>query len=527
MHNKTFRISIILLLSISFVTLPSDITYPSKHKGQDYIYIKSFSDKDQFGYASFLFERGRYIRAASEYGRLIELFPSSTLLDDAQYWMGIAYLKAKHYREAIEQFSLYLKNFPTGRHANEVMADMELASILMKGPIKKTPPSKPPVVVAKPPARRTVEEIETPLIGVQAHILKGEDYKDVDKELRRLKQGGYNLLILRVFHNRGDRFYPFASHSKNEGVYFKTDHAPVIDDILTPVLRIAKRYNIKVFAWMTTRYADYGLEERDDLRCRAYDPEKREYVYCKGLDLFNEDAVRHLEGLYRDLARYPIDGILFQDDLVLRFNEGFGREAERLFKEETGHPLDPEGLYRIGYGDEGRFIVDYTREFWGWAEWKNRRILSVAKRLMDVSRSVNPDIKFAINMMYEAAYKPPQALAWLSQSLENASKVGFDFYSIMAYHRQIEEELNLDFDDTLNILSRMLSNSTEEVGYANKILFKLQLIDWQTRKDIPIDEIEDILREISGRGVNIVFTPYENNTPLSKISSLLKAEGLR
>jgi hypothetical protein len=53
-------------------------------------------------------------------------------------------------------------------------------------------------------------------------------------------------------------------------------------------------------------------------------------------------VLKRLEGLFRDLGRYPIDGILFQDDLILYHNEDFGTEANQSFLKEFGYLPRPD-----------------------------------------------------------------------------------------------------------------------------------------------------------------------------------------
>lgn len=46
-----------------------------------------------------------------------------------------------------------------------------------------------------------------PLIGAQISILEGDDWRLCEDYFHALKELGYNTIILRVFHNRGDRFH--------------------------------------------------------------------------------------------------------------------------------------------------------------------------------------------------------------------------------------------------------------------------------------------------------------------------------
>lgn len=466
-----------ILIGILFVGVAS--LFPLKG------YSEVSTDRYRYREAIKLMKEGKYRSSSKALERLIEYYPLSPLVEDAQYYLGLSFLKAERYDEAIEQFNLYLTNFPYGKYRERALAGRETAFLLKS---------------IRPKER---------FVALQIHNFSSKDYKEVERELEEIKKRGYNTIILRVFHNRGDSFYPFIKSRAPEGVYFQTTHAPVLGDILTPILKIARRKGLKVFAWMTTRYADYGLN-RKDLKCKAYDFKSRGITYCRGLDLFNEEAVRHLESLYRDLARYPIDGILFQDDLALRHNEGFGKRASALFKRETGYTLDPELLYAsVRPLVNGRYLVTYTDLFWKWASWKNRYLVRVAKRIMDGVREINPRVRFAINLTYETAYRPKEAVAWLSQSLEVAKEAGFDFYTIMAYHRQIQEELEMDLPQSLDVLSRITDYATKKIGLSWKVVLKLQIMDWKSKELIPASELKRVLKEVRGKGVSIALSPYK------------------
>lgn len=51
--------------------------------------------------------------------QIISKYPSSRSSLDARYWLGVAYMKIKSYREAIEVFDEYLRLAPEGDYADE------------------------------------------------------------------------------------------------------------------------------------------------------------------------------------------------------------------------------------------------------------------------------------------------------------------------------------------------------------------------------------------------------------------------
>ena len=97
-------------------------------------------------------------------------------------------------------------------------------------------------------------------------------------------------LIIRVFQNKRDRIYRFVTADHEEGVYFKTEYAPVVDDILGKVAEIVHRNGLEIFAWMTTRYANYGLDGRPEYRCKSYNFETKKMEVARGFNLFHPEV---------------------------------------------------------------------------------------------------------------------------------------------------------------------------------------------------------------------------------------------
>src|SRR3989337_3384545 len=241
------------------------------------------TDKDQFNYAMFLYKQGHYTVSAREFSRVIDYFPGSPVIPRAQYMMGDAYLNASMYKEAVNQFQQLIRNFPEAEFKAEASLKLEIAERKLKETAALSFP-KLPTVKAGPSEENKARII----MAVQVALFEGKDYKEVDGEMERLKAAGMDTIILRVFPNTNERFYPFVKSGKlnNEsGVYFNTTRSPVIEDILGPVLALAHKKGLKVFAWMTTRYANYGLANKNDLGCKAYDFSTKDIAPCKGLDL--------------------------------------------------------------------------------------------------------------------------------------------------------------------------------------------------------------------------------------------------
>jgi len=474
-----------------------------------------------------LYHKGRCEEAIRGFSEIIQSFPTSKLVSYSQYMVGLCYLKMERHEDAIKQFELYLKTYPDGDRAKEAENRIEF----LKEKTKEI--TSPPSAISEKVEPKTEEVKSTPevqtapevkkvkrRICAQIRLFDIENIQEVEKRVKELKEAGVDTLILRVFQNRGDQMYRFVTPRHEQGVYFKTEYAPVVEDILGPLIEIAHRQGLDLFAWMTTRYANYGLEGRPEYRCKSYNFETRKLEDARGLTLFHPDALKHLEGLFRDLSRYPIDGILFQDDLILKHNEDFSTDANKAFLKEFGYSPHPDRFYIDPYKSEsGKYYVKvYTEDFWSWANWKNRWLMNVAQQLMAAARESNPNLQFAINLYYEAVLNHTNGVAWFSQTLSEALKKDLDYYAVMAYHRQAMKERNMEVGKAIELMAGVAQKAVKSVGDPSKVLMKFQIYDWKSYEIVPRKEVEEVLAGILSHGeVSLAFYPYLQQFPLQSL----------
>jgi biofilm PGA synthesis lipoprotein PgaB len=123
--------------------------------------------------------------------------------------------------------------------------------------------------------------------------------------------------------------------------------------------------------------------------------------------------------------------------------------------------------------------------------------------------------------MYETVSDPKNALAWFSQNLIKATKGDFDYYAVMAYHRQMSEELEQDITQIKFMIEEMTSNAVNIVGDPQKVLIKLQTVDWKTSMPISSEEIYDILERVGKiKGVSMALFPYRVDIPFNKFKDM-------
>ena len=487
---------------------------------------------------SLFFTKRNTRKRLTTFSKIILSFPESNLVSYSRYMIGQCYLKMEKYDEAIQQFDLYSKTYPDGDRVKGAASGIQTSKEKLKEREKeKSPPSSPKgggesgnvsaaQVTDNVRPRSPVEG--SPLnahrvkrrICAQVFYFEGKNLEEVEKRIKGLKEAGVNTLIFRVFQNKGDRIYKFANPQYEEGVYFKTEHAPVVDDLLGKVAAIAHRHGLDLFAWMTTRYAAYGYDGHPELHCKSYNFETKKLEVARGFNLFRPDVLKRLEGLFRDLGSYPIDGILFQDDLILKHNEDFSAEANKAFFREFGYSPHPDLFYIEPYRSEsGKYYVKaYSDKFWDWARWKNRWLMNVAKQLMTAAKESNPKLEFGINLYYETVLNTSNAVAWFSQTLSEAVEKDFDYYAIMAYHRQTMNELGMEEKKAFDLMAEVAQKAVKSVVDPFQVMMKIQVLDWKSYEVIPTKEVETLLKRILGQGeVSLAFVPYIEQFPLQQL----------
>ncbi len=277
-----------------------------------------------------------------------------------------------------------------------------------------------------------------PLIGAQISVLEEESWKACEKYFCELKERGYNTIILRVFHNRKDRFHNLVKEAgrkqNREGVYFNTDQAPVILDILTPACESAHRTGLKIFAWMTTLQANYVRNSRPQVL--SYDEKSGSIIREENLLAPTaRENIDFLRKLFLDLAVYPIDGILLQDDLMLRHNQGFEQIDGTIIP-------NPKNLYQLT-GKNRTQISVYKPLFHRWRQQQALTLQHVANTIFTTCRSLKPALLCAQNIHYELLYNDDWGRDWFACTQESLAASQADYLMVMAYQERIRNELDL------------------------------------------------------------------------------------
>ena len=343
--------------------------------------------------------------------------------------------------------------------------------------------------------------------AVQVLVIDDPDMESTRLWLRRYRKAGFNTVIIRTFHLRGDRPHLPAGPvtPDTEGVYFQTDRAPVIKDILSPFTDICRQEGLRVYAWMVTRNARFGNEALPgDV---SYDPAEGTLGRNPDLDIMDPAVEAYLKALFKDLAATGVDGILLQDDLASRMTQGFTVGNLNRYRRETGETSLPYRHLKTVHAEDGRTYLRAGSGFEPWVRWKSGRITSLARELENVVRTVNPRVRVAINLTYEALTDPDNGRLWLSHDLPLALKDGPTYAAVMLYHQQIQEELGMELPEVLALLERSLKDLEGTIEHRTRIILKFQTRDWTTGRPVQPDELMSALLTSWGRGWSIALVP--------------------
>ncbi len=362
-----------------------------------------------------------------------------------------------------------------------------------------------------------------PIVAAQLHALAGATWAEVDAELGRLRRSGFNTIFFRVFQNEGDRYHgPAAGAAAGGelGVYFETDWAPVVADMLPALAGLCRRHGLRLFAWMTTRRMDW-LDSRDGWRDRRYNPASDRTEELGHFDLLNDEFAEYMLGLYADLASQPIDGVLLQDDFVIKTFEGFTPAGLAGYRELHGAEPRPRDLFQQVYReDDGRLHIGRLgSEHERWCRYKSDRLLALGSRIIAACRGADVDIVIALNVYYDTVLDPQWGLAWLGQDLEGLGGSDFDLVCLMSYHRQIAAELGIDVTEAIALNADLVARMYGLFG--ERLLVKLQAADWRTGELVGGEELERAARAVESSVRHWAVAPGESTVGLL-IGNLLR-----
>jgi uncharacterized lipoprotein YddW (UPF0748 family) len=340
--------------------------------------------------------------------------------------------------------------------------------------------------------------------AVQIFSLHATSRDELEKEFQFLRKKGVETIIFRCFKNPGDTPFQIREEMKSSGVYFKAPGEPIVSDLLPLILEVARQNGLRTFGWITTRKCAWMLKEHPEWEGLRFDITEQNFKPGNQLDLFLPAVQNRLEQMIMALANTDVDGILIQDDWVSRQGDDFNTSAWNAFSSSPLSKMTIPLLFNLQGPD-----IQYTSKFHLWSFIKSRNLSTVLGRIISHVKASHPSIEIAANLYYETILFPGHARAWLSQDLEELMRIPIDRWAIMAYQKQMQQELR----EPLQSISEKLQKAESFLinSYLippEKIFWKVQTTDWISGKLIPSEELVQSLPKSSQ--ITVVAVPYRN-----------------
>ncbi len=348
--------------------------------------------------------------------------------------------------------------------------------------------------------------------GAQVFVIDEKYKTDFGAFFREAKLKGVNTVFFRVFHNQGDRYHFNIKSDCKSGVYFKTTELCTVNDILSQAIKSAHNNGIKLYAWVATRSLTDLKEEK--YMSKSFSPDGS-ISLGYGANIFNNEVRKKLIKIFQDLSLYDIDGILFQDDFIIKYSEGADKEAKDLFFAETGLKAETSNFFKGTKEYNGKLtFTGFKDEFYTWANWKANHLSKLFEELKLTVKRRNPDVVFVANIYYETPIYPDKGLAWYSQKIPLLLEKGADYLAVMGYHEQISKEMNKNIFDTSIFIGDIAAAAKNEAEkYNGGVIMKLQTLSFEnTKNQIPKDIFKNICLQIAKtNNINIAIVPVFNS----------------
>jgi len=363
-HLRAALFSLIVIILLAGCIQPTTRSGPGNEKGWTELVegIRSF-------------ESGRYSEARNRFQKIIESYPGSPLLSEAQWLLAKTYDAAGEKPAAIRELQLFLKNYPQSAH------DEEAHLLLFR-----------------------LEQSDQKTIAVIWSPLSAQSLEDALRSFHRKA----NTVIIPVFSNTPGR----------SGVYFKASNAPVLADRLQGWIETAHQKGFRMIAAMPIREMRWATRSHPEWRDRQYDSKGGTLQPIEKVDLFNPEVKGMVSQLYRELAQYPIDGI-YIGDLSYGIQEGWTPFAMRLYERSFSESIDP-GSIVAGSIDRTREGADRDGrgpQFWHWVGWRSRFLSGFVRDLQTETQARRPDLQWGAALPEMVLTQPLRGLSETSIDL--------------------------------------------------------------------------------------------------------------
>ena len=289
----------------------------------------------------------------------------------------------------------------------------------------------------------------------------------------------------------------------------------------------------RILAWAPTLYSAFLIDDEGDT-VQASEDGKGECNWYKRATPFAEKTRSRLNAFFNALGHCTeeLDGVMFQDDLILSDWEDISEAGRRLLNERYGLAAADDKRLNDFLSEEDSSGDDFANNR-DWHQYKTSTLDNLSLELFEAfkdgyreafparfeARQRNDHSRLKCGRDYYSAAVTDRSNDmgdWFGQNIDTALDI-YDHVVIMAY-ANMDKHLDLDAEDAQDWLKSLVEEANAIANKngknrAEKLIFKLQSVIWSEREgrdDQPISA-ETLQKNaqalLSAGAVNIGFYP--------------------
>lgn len=298
---------------------------------------------------------------------------------------------------------------------------------------------------------------------------------------------------------------------------------PLTKNTLPHIVFLAHQAKLKLYIIMPMRTDPEALASHPGWEDTKYDLQSGALQPSGTLDLFNADVERYLSGVYRNVASFSVDGILFGNDTLYEDIEGMSRTASDAYRQRYKSDFDPgKAFARVDKADDFYRVVEYGEGYQNYTQLKQARLAELVKKIISVSREVNKDVRFAVPLRFAGYENQIGSLPEYSRTVTAFGTADPDYYWVVLPHR---EQAGLNYRKGMEAAARTAKIVTTSVKIPSRVILVLPMTNPSGRL-LAYTEIEEITEMVKkGGNLNIAYR-LKNSTevPLPLMRKLFKGQ---
>jgi len=362
---------------------------------------------------------GHYQEAAFLLNRVLTSHPSSSLSNEAQWWLARSYQQAGNLQLALENY----RSLAQSAKKNAYRAEAKLRVAEIEG------------ILGLSYSEQLV------MNGVLVSVDQLQRADALVALVERSSLLGRTTIVLDL----GCQNVSPSRSSTNESSERVIGWRRLIKEVVDPLVTQSHQNELSVYVAVTLRCLGRLKQEMDwpenTWSDWVFDPSSGTLQISPFDSLFYQGYQHYLENRLSELAEAKIDGLVFRAQAPLGPYEGFSPIAIRFFEEAFEVSLDPKRLFlpspNLGSTPGNNPLVrkdpspdHYAPIFWRWTGWKTRERLMVIKRVRKSLHMQFPNLKFGLELHLASVHSPVTALADYSEDWVEAAQSGFEFIVI-------------------------------------------------------------------------------------------------